>query len=176
MFVARGGELRGLKCHVIYSIPLILTFANTLQPLQSRFSSDIKISSMVKVKNRDGQIFEEGINLLRQMVLARAFPDVEPQQRLNLITELFDSPATLDLLCWVSGGHVRNLLGLLTQCLQREDPPISRQCLEEVIDRQKRMLKRAITPDEWQLLFEVEQHQWVSTEEEYQSLISSLFL
>ena len=176
LFVDRGEQLRRLKCHVVYSIPLILTFANQLLPLQERFGSYIKVLPMVKVKTRDGQLFEEGINLLRQMMLARAFPDLEEQERLNLVTAVFDSPETLDRLCLISGGHVRNLLVILYSCLQQKNPPISRKCLEGVIRRQRNMLRRAITFDEWNLLAEVKQNPWISGEEEYQTLISSLFV
>ena len=67
------------------------------------------------------------------MVLARAFPTVHPSQRYALVGKVFDSGETLDLLCRVSGGHVRNLLQLLYSCLQKQDPPLSRETLENVI-------------------------------------------
>jgi hypothetical protein len=110
------------------------------------------------------------------MVLARAFPDVEPQQRLALIPEVFDSPETLDRLCRVSGGHVRNLLVILYSCLQKDDPPLSRQCLEDVIRRERDALVRGVTDDEWELLLQVAQQQVVRGEEEYQTLLRSMFV
>lgn len=182
LFFHRGEQLRGLKCHVVYSIPLILTFANQLPPLQARFGSNIKVLPMVKVKNRNGERFEEGINLLRQMVLARAFPNLAKkerltqEERLKLIKAVFDTPDTLDRLCLVSGGHVRNLLVILYSCLQQEDPPISRKCLESVIRRERDMFKRTIDPNERELLKQVEKNNWVSGEEKYAVLLSSLFV
>ncbi len=62
-----------------------------------------------------------------QTILARAFLDVDPGAQFNLITEVVDRPETLDRLCRVSGGHIRNLLGLIYRCLQSEDPPFPRQ-------------------------------------------------
>lgn len=131
---------------------------------------------MVKVKNRNGQVFEEGINLLRQMVLARAFPDIGQDKRHDLITEVFDYPETLNRLCLASGGHVRDLLVLLFSCLQQEDPPISSECLEEVIQRKRNMLERTITNDEWDLLQQVTKTRQVSGEKEYAILVSSLLV
>ena len=113
---------------------------------------------------------------MRQMILARAFPDVDSQHRLNLITQVFDFPETLDHLCVISGGHIRNLLVLLYSCLQKQDPPISRQSLEEVIQELKDLIVRAITTDEWKLLNEVKDRKSVHGEDEYKTLIPSLFV
>jgi hypothetical protein len=131
---------------------------------------------MVPVQRRDGSDHERGITLLRQMVLARAFPDVEANQRLNFITELFESPETLDRLCRISGGHVRNLLGLLYGCLQQQDPPWSRDLLESVIRQYRESLLLSIDDEEWALLFQVVQQQNVKGEKEYQTLLRSLFV
>ncbi len=51
---------------------------------------------IVPVRQRDGSDCEEGIALLQQVVLVAAFPNIDPEQRLSLITEVFDSPETLD--------------------------------------------------------------------------------
>jgi hypothetical protein len=110
------------------------------------------------------------------MVLARAFPDIDAEQRLGLIPEVFDSSETLDRLCLVSGGHVRNLLVLLYRCLQKDDPPISHDCLESVISQRRNELSLAITPDEWELLRQVAQQKTVRGEDGYQTLLRSLFV
>lgn len=135
-----------------------------------------KVLPMVPVQLRNGSECKEGIALLRQMVLARAFPKVDTHQRLGLITEVFDSPETLDLLCRISGGHVRNLLGLLYSCLQAQDPPLSQDCLENAIREYRDGLRLAITDDEWDLLRQVVQRQSVIGEEGYQTLLRSLFV
>jgi len=176
LFVDRGDQLKTLKCHVVYTIPLVLMFSNDLGSLRNRFGVNPKLLPMVRVQLRDGSECEKGMALLRQMVLARAFPDVEPQQRLTLVSEVFDSPETLDRLCRVSGGHVRNLLVLLFSCLQKEDPPLSRECLEDVIRRERDALVRGVTDDEWELLIQVAQQQLVKGEEEYQTLLRSMFV
>jgi hypothetical protein len=82
----------------------------------------------------------------------------------------------LDRLCRVSGGHIRNLLGLLYSCLQRQDPPFSRDCLEAVIKDYRDDLLLAIDESQWELLFEVVQQQKVKGESDYQSLLRSMYL
>ncbi len=131
---------------------------------------------MVRVHERDGSQCSEGIALLRQMILARAFPNVDSEQRISLISELFDAVETLDYLCQVSGGHMRSLLVLLNTCMKKDDPPFCRDLVERVISQRRSELSKAITPHEWELLGLVAQQKTVRGEEEYQTLLRSLFV
>jgi len=178
LFIDRGESLRKLNCHVVYTIPLALIFSNGYEALKNRLGGGIapKVLPMVLVQDRDGNDSEQGMNLMRQMVLARAFPDVEWEQRKALIPELFDSTETLDRLCRVSGGHVRNLLGLLYSCLQREDPPFASESLEGVIKEYRDDLMLAIDDSEWDLLLKVVRQQMLKGEAEYHTLLRSMFV
>lgn len=176
LFVDRGEQLKKLQCHVVYTIPLPLMFSNDFNRLCTRFGVKPKVLPMVPLQYRNGQNYEEGMMLLRQMVLARAFPEVVPEKRLNLAHLVFDSLQTLDRLCRISGGHVRNLLVLLYSCLQQEDPPFSSECLERVIRVHRDDLLGAIADKEWQLLLDVIQRQNVRGEEECQTLLRSMFM
>ncbi len=176
LFVDRGEQLNQLQCHIVYTIPLILAFSNDKENLNNRFTSDPIMLPMVRVQERDGSICEEGLALLRQMILARAFPELEAEKRLNLISQIFDTPETLDRLCQVSGGHVRNLLRLMHSCFRKDDPPFSRQLIEQVIIQRRNELSKAITPDEWELLKQVAKTKTVRGEKEYQILFKSSFV
>jgi hypothetical protein len=176
LFVERGEQLSQLNCHVVYTIPLVLRFSNALGRLMNRFGREPQVLPMVPVQLRSGDECKEGMALLQQMVLARAFPDVHPVQRVDLTTEIFDSPETLERLCRVSGGHVRNLLVLLSSCLQRDDPPLSRDCIEGVIRQRRNESTLAITEDEWELLRKVAQQKNLRGEEKYQALVRDMFV
>ncbi|MGJ5673352.1 MAG: P-loop NTPase fold protein [Nostochopsis sp.] len=178
LFIDRGEQLRRLKCHMVYTIPLALIFSNEYETLKNRLGGGIapKVLPMVLVRQRDGSDYEPGISLLRQLVLTRAFPEVSSNARLGLITELFDHPQTLDRLCRISGGHIRNLLGLLYSCLQREDPPFSQDSLEAVIKDYRDDLLLAIDEQVWELLLEVVNQQSVKGESDYQTLLRSMFV
>ncbi|NMG10043.1 AAA family ATPase [Brasilonema sp. UFV-L1] len=177
LFVDRGDQLRQLDCHVLYTMPLDLLFSNAIGRLTQRFMVDPKVLPMVSVRLRDGTECTEGMALLRQMVLARAFPDVPPEQRVNLITEVFDSPQTLDHLCRVSGGHVRELLRLLNDWIKKyRIPPLGREGLESVIRTRRNQMSLAITEDEWELLREVHKRKLVTGDEGYLVLIRSMFV
>ena len=176
LFVERGEQLNQLNCHVVYTIPLVLIFSNALGRLTNRFGVDPKVLPMVPVELQDGSQFSQGITLLQQMVMARAFPGVSWEQSQHLITEVFDSPDTLERLCQVSGGHLRNLLMLLFRCLQQEDPPLSQECVNRVIKQRRNELTLAITPDEWELLREVAQEKNLRGHERYELLLRSMFV
>ncbi len=177
LFADRGTQLRELHCHVVYTIPLSLRFSNDFGMVTERFMTDPKILPMVPVQLRDGSKHEEGMALLRQMVLARAFPDLEPKQRLTKITAIFDSAETLDRLCFASGGHVRNLLRFLNDWIMEEGKlPLSRNCLERMIKAQRHKLVLAITDDEWDLLRKVAKDKKVTGDDGYQILIRSRFV
>ncbi|MCA6605259.1 MAG: ATP-binding protein [Pseudanabaena sp. M007S1SP1A06QC] len=176
IFDTRGEKLRQFHCHIVYTMPLVLTFSNLIAGISFRFGGAPKVLPMVRVKNRDNQLHTEGIHLLRDMVLARALPDLPSEERAQYLDQVFENQETCDRLCTVSGGHVRNLLVLLYGCLQKQDPPIDRDTLEEVIATQRDSLVRAITASEWELLKQVRDTKTVAGEEGYQTLLRSLFV
>lgn len=174
LFVDQGEWLTKLHCHLVYTMPLALKFSNDYGNLTQRFSEDPKVLPMVPVQLQDGSQCEAGMALLRQMVLARAFPELDEDQRLNKITEIFDSPQTLDRLCCVSGGHVRDLLRLLNTWIKKgRQLPLSYETLEEVIRSRRNEMTMPISDDEWELLRQVRQRKKVSDDQGYQKLIRS---
>lgn len=176
LFVERGEQLRKLNCHLVYTIPLALIFSPASEFLKNRLGGGIapKVLPMVPVHWRSGEECKPGLNLLRKTILARAFPDLDAAAQLSLITEIVDSPETLDRLCRVSGGHIRNLLGLVYRCLQSEDPPFPRNLIEMVIAERAEELSLAMQPDDWELLREVAQTKQVRGESNYQRLLRNM--
>ena len=176
LFVDRGDQLKQLQCHIVYTIPLILAFSNERENLINRFGSEPQILPMARTYNYDGGLCQEGLSALRQMVLSRAFPGQSPAAQLAALPLVVDAADTLDALCLISGGHVRNLLVLLHSCLKKADPPLSRKLLDQVISQRRSQISKTITADEWRLLKQVRQNKAVQGEAEYQTLLRSLFV
>ncbi len=178
LFIDRGPQLRRLRCHVVYTLPLSLVFSNEYQALKNRLGGGVAptILPMIPVRDRQGYRDERGLALLRQLVLARAFPDASPEARLSALEQVFDQASTLDRLCTVSGGHVRNLLGLLYACLRQADPPIARATVEAAIQNYRDDILLAIEPEEWRAIAEVVACQSISGEKQYQTLLNSMFV
>jgi len=174
LFVDQAECLTKLHCHLVYTMPLALKFSNDYGNLTQRFSEEPKVLPMVSIQMVNGSPCEAGMALLRQMVLARAYPDLDEDQRLDKILEIFDSSEALDRLCQVSGGHVRDLLRLLNSWIKKgRQLPLSRETLEEVIRSRRNEMTMPISDQEWELLRQVQQRKKVSGDQGYQTLIRS---
>ncbi len=177
LFVDRGEQLRKLQCHIVYTIPISLMFSSDFGRLTLRFGVDPKVLPTIPVKDRREQMFEAGMAQMRQMVLARAFPDRPPQGRLDGLGEVFDAAGTLDRLCYISGGHARNLLRLLHRCIEKERHlPLSRGVLEATIRERCAQLALSLEEPEWELLRQVAREKRVRQVRSLPSLIRSMFV
>ncbi|MBW4626331.1 MAG: ATP-binding protein [Brasilonema octagenarum HA4186-MV1] len=177
LFVDQGEYLTKLNCHVVYTMPLSLKFSNDYGTLTQRFLEDPRVLPMVPVQWSDGSVHEEGMALMQEMVLARAYPDLRPDQRISNITFVFDRKATLEHLCRMSGGHVRDLLRLVNTWIMEEmSLPLSRETLDTVIRARRNEMVLPISDEEWELLRRVKQTKKVSDDLGYQKLIRSRFV
>lgn len=176
LFVDRGEQLKRLRCHVLYTIPLSLVFSDDLPVLTNRFGVSPVVLSMVPVVDQDDQMNDRSLAKLRQMVLARAFPELSESDRLTQLQAVFEDAGTLDRLCKISGGHMRNLVRYLYGCLRKQDPPITRDTLERVIRDERNDMLGLINEHEWELLFRAVKTRTLQGNSEYNSMLRSLFL
>lgn len=174
LFIDQSECLKNLRCHLVYTMPLALKFSNEYGMLTQRFPEDPKVLPMVPIQRQDGTECSEGMALLQQMVLARAFPNLSEEERLAALTEIFDEAASLDHLCHVSGGHVRDLLRILNAWIKKARQfPLLQSQLEDVIRGYRNEMTMYISDDEWELLRRVRQRKKVSGDDDYQTLIRS---
>ncbi|ESA32158.1 hypothetical protein N836_26570 [Leptolyngbya sp. Heron Island J] len=173
LFIDQGEFLGSLNCHIVYTMPLSLKFCNEYNVLTQRFESP-SVLPMITVQYSNGQACEEGLKLLEQMVLARAYPHLNEVERLKQSAELFDNSASLRRLCQVSGGHVRDLLRLLNSWIQEDMAlPLQRNSLETVIRSFRNEMIMQISDFEWALLRQVQERKEVRGDQEYQTLVRS---
>lgn len=167
IFVHRGDKLKQLNCHTIYTMPLVLRYSDSIGNLIDLFGQRPENLPMVPVRLKNGSEYPEGIRLLQEMVMKRAFPGVGWQQSQGLITHVFDNTDTFKRLCLVSGGHVRNLLRLLSSSMDIEDPPLSSKCLEKIIQEEINSFL-SIDKKEWDLLCKIAKQKYIGGEKEDQ--------
>ncbi|MDJ0901734.1 MAG: ATP-binding protein [Xenococcus sp. MO_188.B8] len=189
LFIDRGDRLAQLNCHVVYTIPLVLRYSPELTNLIQSFGRP-QYLPMVRVQSKERIDDDEGMYLLQQMVMARAFPQVAKEEVLSpkLVSQVFEqteSSSTTSTLskneilckmCRLSGGHVRNLLRILHACITDEDPPLSKACLNRIIREHQADLLNGIEPEDWNWLYQVAQDKKVSGEEKYQRLVQNLWV
>ncbi len=172
LFVDRGEILTQFACHTIYTMPLALQFSNEYGNLRQRFPDPPECLPMVAIKTRTGEESSEGIEKLKQMVLARAFPQLSEAERLERVEEIFETMEVFNRLCRVSGGHVRDLLQLLSQWVQEEmQLPLTEDSLDDAIADNLNKMSLGVSPEEWELLRQVHQTKKVQDTVGYERLI-----
>lgn len=182
LFIDRGRSLCQLNCHVVYTMPLRLLFLDSNNQLSQVFGGqDPQVLPMVPVRYRDGSLHQDGIRLLKLLVLRRAFPDFDALSDETVwdgaIAQIVAEAESLTRLCTVSGGHPRELLALLNEWMNEDmGLPLGRKSLEKVIRAKQNKRKRALNEDEWQLLRYVGRTKAVSDEEGYDRLIQNRFV
>ena len=174
LFIDKGEELSSLACHTVYTMPLSLRFSDEFNALQQRFIHKPECLPMVPVMTPDGDGVPVGVDKLKQMILARAFPGLSPEEQQEQVLEIFESEAVFEQLCRVGGGHVRDLLRLLVQWAEEEmELPLTEESLEIVITEAANDMGLAISEEEWELLRQVRASKELSDEVAYQKLIRS---
>ncbi|MGD1938004.1 MAG: ATP-binding protein [Cyanophyceae cyanobacterium] len=182
LFIDRGRSLSQLNCHMVFTMPLRLLFVDSSNQISQVFGGrDPEVLPMVPVRYRDGRVHEEGMRLLRLLVLRRAFPEFDDMADDATwdahVRQIVAEPESLDRLCAVSGGHPRELLALLNEWLNEEmGLPLSQKSLERVIRAKQNKRKRALNEEEWALLRKVSAEQDVNDEDNYDRLIQSRFV
>lgn len=176
LFVDQASQFKRLNCHIIYAIPLSLRFSDSFYSvLKLQFEN--YIIPMVPVLKKDSSRNDKGMELMRQMVLARAFPETDPQERLKYVNSIFDDTQAFEKICFLSGGHVRNMLRLITDCLKKNRKlPISSDTLETIKRKWQSEIKLAIDDDEWEMIKEISKTKTVKSDGSYQKLLRSLFV
>ncbi|TRU33044.1 MAG: ATP-binding protein [Microcystis aeruginosa Ma_MB_F_20061100_S20] len=177
LFIDRTQQLRSFRCHIIYTIPMSLVFSDRFQALLQNFAETPKVLPMIPVRRRNGGEHEEGMELLKEMVLKRVFPDLQKDQLFEQIPLLFESDEALNRLCRVSGGHVRYILLYLREWIKSQKTlPLSQPDLEEIIVKYCSDICLGITEEDWELLCQVAKTQEVAGAKYYERLIHSLFV
>ena len=125
--------LNGLNCHKIHTIPLEVKYIPNLRTeiVNYHLNGDlIKTLPMISIwdtqttsSSMRGSLDEKALKILKKVVLRRAFPGNEYTENGMIqesVNQLFQRPKILNALCFYSGGHLRQLIQLVHQCLQEK--------------------------------------------------------
>ncbi|MEG4047279.1 ATP-binding protein [Microcoleus sp. Pol17_C1] len=170
IFLDRTEQLKALDCHVIYTIPISMVYSNRATELINNYN-DPQVLPMIMVQNPDGSTNEAGLAKIKELIEKRV-KQVNPNQSLE--TGLFDSRETLERLCLMSGGHVRNLLLMMQEAITRtEDLPITVKAAQRAITQARDVYRRTPEEGEWQILAKVSQTQRILNDEQHRDLLFS---
>ncbi len=151
LFINRGSQLTQLQAHILYTLPISMLFAPTAPALTTIYSKQAFTLPMIKVTGRDRQDNPAGLAVMREMVRKRLITA-------GIVSDTaFDTPDTLDHLCRMSGGYLRNLLIMVrSACDYIDDLPLSRAVVEQAVNGMRTDFERALNrPEYYRILREV---------------------
>jgi hypothetical protein len=149
-FVARGEQLHALGCHAVYTVPLPLLRSPDGPALQSIFGEMARVLPAVKIAEKNGAPYEDGLDHMRS-ILHRRFAGVAP-------TKVFDSHNTGAELCRMSGGNMRQLLMLFRSACDYIDAlPITAEALDRAVQNAANTFAVSIREEHWRCFREIEQ-------------------
>ena len=168
IFLDRSEQLKALDCHVIYTVPISMVYSNRAADLREIYSNP-QILPAIMVQTPAGEIYQDGFDKIKE-VIARRVGQYAPTRSLE--TDIFDRPDTLEKLCLMSGGHVRNLLLLVQAAIDHiEKLPISGDAVQRSITDARDTYRRTVDDDQWDLLAEVSVSKQIRNADRYRVLL-----
>jgi hypothetical protein len=168
IFVNHSDQLRALNCHVIYTVPISLAYSVHLTAMEERYKP-VEVLPMIMIKTPEGEISEAGMAKLKELIRQRLrFAQVGVE-----LEDAFESPAALDKLCEMSGGHVRNLMNLMKAALQNTTQlPISTRSVQRAVSELRDTYRKVIDGHEWEALVRVSQEKLITENDDlFRSLL-----
>jgi hypothetical protein len=178
IYLNRSEMLRGLECHVIYTVPIAMVYSDRATRLEDNYDKP-DVLPMVMVRNPDSSVNAEGLAKLRELIWRRIkLIDPKLVQTLDGTTEglevpaVFDSPETVNQLCLMSGGHVRNLMQLIQKAIDwTDDLPITAQAAKRAIEEARETYRKTVREDQWEVLANTCHQQRAKSDEQHLRLL-----
>ncbi len=168
IFIDRANQLKGLDCHVVYTVPISLLYSNRANDLYDNYG-DTTILPMIMVQKPDGSIYQSGLDKIKDIISQRI---KKVKSDLNLETDIFAGKDVLERLCLMSGGHVRQLMQLIQEAINNiDDFPITEKAAQRSITKLRDVYRRTIEESQWELLAEVAKSKELENSDKYRDLL-----
>lgn len=168
IFLDRSEQLKGLDCHMVYTVPIALVYSKWSNEVQTTYGRT-QVLPMVMVQQRDGTVFPEGLAKLREAIQRRVQPHA-PEWDLD--NQIFDNSETLRRLCLACGGHIRELMQMMQESLNRTDEfPLTARAVQRSITELRAVYQRTVEEPEWSRLAQVVQSREIPNDNEHRSLL-----
>jgi hypothetical protein len=175
IFLDRSEQLKALHCHVVYTVPISMVYSSSGTHLVDSYGP-VRVLPMVTVRRRalgkrtpgECEPNARGIARLRELI-ERRIHQIRGDITLN---EVFEDLDTLDHLCLMSGGHLRNLILLLRTSVERApNLPVPQHAMLRAISELRETYNRTIAEDEWGKLADVYRTQAIANTDAYRKLL-----
>jgi hypothetical protein len=172
IFVDRSEQLKMLGCHVIYTVPISLVYSARGTDLRDIYDAEIEVLPMVMVRDQDGNVCEAGLKAMHDLVRKRVFRAEGVDSSRQLVGDIFDEQETLDQLCLMSGGHMRNLMQMAQEAIKQSTQlPIGKKAVRLAITKARNTYRNTVYDQQWPLLAEAFQSKEILNNEAYRELL-----
>jgi len=169
IFLDRSEQLKALKCHIVYTVPISMVHSNRAADLSNNYSNPPQVLPMIMVRNPSGEVNPPGLAKMKELIEKRV-KQVAPH--LSLETEFFDTTETLERLCLMSGGHVRNLMLMMQEAIKKtDDLPITAKAAQRAITNLRGVYRKTAGQDEWSILAKVSLSNRILNDEQHRNLL-----
>jgi len=168
IFIDRCDQLKGLECHLIYTVPIAMVYSNRANELKDIYGNP-DLLPMVMVQTPDGTLHEPGLEKLKEILRRRIRPFI-PEVRLG--QDIFEGPEVVEQLCQASGGHVRELLLTTKEAFSRADRlPIPTRAVRRALAETRDTYRRTVEKHQWAILAQVAQRRQIDNDEDHRDLL-----
>ncbi|MEM6253420.1 MAG: ATP-binding protein [Cyanobacteria bacterium P01_D01_bin.156] len=172
IFVDRSEQLKMLECHVIYTVPISLVYSSRGADLRDIYDAEIPVLPMVMVREQDGTVCESGLEAMRELVRQRVFYNNGLADSAQLVGDVFESQETLDQMCLMSGGHMRNLMQMAQEAIKQSDTlPITKRAARLAVTKARNVYRNTVNDDQWTLLAQVNKTKEILNEQAHRNLL-----
>lgn len=165
LYIEHGEQLRALRCHLIYTVPIAILYSPRARILTNIFPDCLTLP-MIKVHTQDNQPWSEGLARMRQILAERIKLDAVFEER------------ALELLCAESGGHPRILMTLVRYACQypvnRYPRPIDANAAERAINRITSEYSRSIPEEHFAALAVVYRDKRCKNDDDHRLMLHNL--
>jgi len=193
LFIDQSAQLKSLNCHLIYTVPISLVYSRNAPNLRISYDGNTEVLPMIMVQDKEGNIHQAGIDKIKRLIQKRidyaVHKFVEEKYSISignqipsilLLEDIFDKTfvdgiTTLDRLCRVTGGHLREVMFLMQESINfTEKLPISRKNVEKAIATSRNAYENAVDHEDWDKLAEIaNKPKRIDNEEKYRQLLFS---
>ena len=168
IFIERSQQLKGLDCHVVYTVPISLLYSTRANDLYDNYG-DTTILPMIMVQQPDGSSYGPGLDKIKEIISQRI---KTINSDFNLEKDIFEDKSTLEKLCLMSGGHVRQLMQLIQEAINNIDNlPITVKAAQRSITKLRDVYRRTIEEDQWSILVEATNLKKLENSDKYRALL-----
>jgi hypothetical protein len=170
IYLNRSEMMRGLNCHVIYTVPISMVYSDRATRLEDTYGKP-DVLPMVMVRNPDRSFNHLGLKKLREIICQRTNL-IAPELADKLDSDVFAGSDIIELLCVMSGGHVRNLMQMLRTAIDWTDNlPITANAIQIAIEETRDTYRDTVQDGQWQILAEVHCKNQIDNNEQHRKLL-----